>query len=163
MKRYIGTKIVHAEPCTLAEFITKTGKIPTESKEDSSMTKGYLVKYNDGYVSWSPEAPFEEAYRECDSMSFGLALECLKKGMKVTRKGWNGKGMFLWLKPATIIEESWCKDPLLKQLAIENGGTIPALGTICMYTHDSTKRKAILTGWLASQTDMLSDDWELVD
>ena len=37
-----------------------------------------------------------------------------------------------------------------------------ALGTICMYTHDGSGRKAILTGWLASQSDMLSEDWEIV-
>lgn len=41
------------------------------------------------------------------------------------------------------------------------GKAIEATGlpTICMYTHDSTGRKAILTGWLASQSDMLFEDW----
>ena len=47
--------------------------------------------------------------------------------------------------------------------AIENGGTILGLGTICMYTHDGTGRKAILTGWLASQSDMLSEDWIILE
>lgn len=93
------------------------------------------------------------------SMNFGEALELLKQGKKVSRNGWNGKGMFLWLKPAATIKSEWCKDPMLKTLVDENGGEMTALGTICMYTHDSTGRKAILTGWLASQSDMLSDDW----
>lgn len=70
---------------------------------------------------------------------------------------------FLWLKPATEVKAEWCKDPLLRDLAEENGGSILALGTICMYTHDSTGRKAILTGWLASQSDMLLEDWVIVD
>ena len=52
---------------------------------------------------------------------------------------------------------------MLKQAVIENGGTILGLGTICMYTHDSTGRKAILTGWLASQSDMLSEDWIILE
>ena len=95
-------------------------------------------------------------------MDFGKAIEALKQGRKVTRKGWNGKGMFLWLKPAATIKSEWCKDPELKALVDSNGGEMEALGTICMYTHDSTGRKAILTGWLASQSDMLSDDWEIV-
>ena len=95
-------------------------------------------------------------------MNFGQAIEALKTGKKVTRKGWNGKGMFLWLKPAVDVKSEWCKDPMLKQLADDNGGSIPALGTICMYTHDSTGRKAILTGWLASQSDILSDDWMII-
>ncbi len=70
---------------------------------------------------------------------------------------------FLWLKPATVIKAEWCKDPLLHELAESNGGEILGLGTICMFTHDSTGRKAILTGWLASQSDMLSEDWNLVE
>jgi hypothetical protein len=97
------------------------------------------------------------------TMDFGGAIKALKEGHKVARKGWNGKGMFLWLKPATEVKAEWCKDPMLKDLAEENGGSILALGTICMYTHDGTGRKAILTGWLASQSDMLLEDWVIVD
>lgn len=96
-------------------------------------------------------------------MDFGKAIEALKNGQKVTRKGWNGKGMFLWLKPETVVKSEWCKDPLLKELCDKNGGSILALGTICMYTHDSSGRNAILTGWLASQSDMLGEDWEIVE
>ena len=94
-------------------------------------------------------------------MDFGKAIAALKEGKKVTRRGWNGKGMYLWLKPATKIKTEWCRDPELIKLCEENGGEIEALGTICMFTHDSTGRKAILTGWLASQSDMLLEDWEV--
>ena len=96
-------------------------------------------------------------------MDFGKAIELLKAGKKVTRRGWNGKGMFLWLKPGTEIKSEWCKDPVLKELAEQNGGTILGIPTICMFTHDSTGRNAILTGWLASQSDMLLEDWEEVN
>lgn len=96
-------------------------------------------------------------------MTFGEAIEAMKSGKKVARKSWNGKGMFLWLKPAAEVKKEWCKDPFLAELAEKNGGTIPALGTICMYTHDSTGRNAILTGWLASQSDMLLEDWKIID
>ena len=94
-----------------------------------------------------------------DKMNFGDAIAALKQGKKVARKGWNGKGMFLWLKPAATIKSDWCKDPLLKSISDANGGEIEALGTICMKTADNK----ILTGWLASQTDMLSDDWMVVE
>lgn len=97
------------------------------------------------------------------NLDFGGAIKALKEGKKVTRKGWNGKGMFLWLKPETTIKEEWCKDEFLKKLVHENGGEIKGLGTICMYTHDSSGRKAILTGWLASQSDMLSEDWIILE
>jgi len=96
-------------------------------------------------------------------LTFGEAISALKKGFKVTRKGWNGKGMYLWLKPETIVKSEMCSDPELKKICDENGGSILALGTICMYTHDSSGRKAILTGWLASQSDMLSSDWEIIN
>ena len=92
-------------------------------------------------------------------LSFGQALDLLKQGKKVAREGWNGKGMYLWIKPATTIQTQWCKDPLLKAICDNNGGEIEALGTICMYTTNASGRKAILTGWLASQSDMLESDW----
>lgn len=91
-------------------------------------------------------------------MNFGQAIESLKSGKKVRRRGWNGKGMFLWLKPAAIVKAEWCKGPRLKAIADKNGWEIPAHGTICM----TTAQKEILSGWLASQTDMLSEDWEEV-
>lgn len=87
--------------------------------------------------------------------SFGNAIKALKVGMKVYRKGWNGKGMYLWLKPATTVKSEWCKDSRLKEIADANNGEVEALGTICMKTADNK----VLTGWLASQTDMLSEDW----
>lgn len=90
-------------------------------------------------------------------MDFGKAIDALKQGKKVLRKGWNGKGMFLWLKPGVVIKSEWCKDPLLKELADKNGGEIEGLGTICIKTADNK----IITGWLASQTDILAEDWEV--
>ena len=93
-----------------------------------------------------------------DGLTFGQAIEKLKQGKKVARKGWNGKGMFLWLKPAGTIRAEWCKDPMLKVIVEKNGGEIAALGTICMLT----AQNEIVSGWVASQTDMLSEDWEEV-
>jgi hypothetical protein len=94
-----------------------------------------------------------------ENLTFGAAIEALKQGKKVTRDGWNGKGMYLWLKPATTIKAEWCKDTMLKEIVDSNGGEAEALGIICMKTADNK----ILTGWLASQTDMLSEDWLIID
>lgn len=91
--------------------------------------------------------------------SFGQAIGSLKRGCKVARQGWNGKGMWLWLKQETMVKSDWCHDQALKEIADKNGGEIHALGTICMKTADNK----ILTGWLASQTDVLSNDWVLVN
>lgn len=90
---------------------------------------------------------------------FGWAVRQLKAGNRVQRTGWNGKGMYLWLLPAATVKAEWCREPHLKAQAEANGGEIEALGSIRMMTAD----KKVLTGWLASQTDMLSEDWQLAD
>lgn len=96
-------------------------------------------------------------------MDFGKAIEALKAGKKITRAGWNGKGMYLWLKQGITITADMCHDPTLKELATENGGEIVGLPTICAFTRDSCGYKAVQTGWLASQSDILLDDWEVVN
>ena len=65
MKNYIGTKDVQAEPITLGEFINKYKRNPYESdpRIHDNNEQGYLVKYEDGYQSWSPRETFERAYR----------------------------------------------------------------------------------------------------
>lgn len=92
-------------------------------------------------------------------MTFGEAIEALKQGKFVQRVGWNGKGMYLWLLPAAFVKAEWCKEPHLKSLAVANGGEVECLGSIRMLTAD----KKVLTGWLASQTDVLSEDWQIVE
>ena len=102
--------------------------------------------------------------RPVGHMDFGEAIRALKAGHKVARSGWNGHGMYLWLKPAVEVKREWCRDPYLIEAIDKNGGeSIAALGTISMFTHDSTGHKAVLTGWLASQSDMLCEDWYIVD
>lgn len=82
-------------------------------------------------------------------MNFGKALEILKDGGTVARKGWNGKNMFLFL--ATWKEfESDCFKGKLPEIVND---------VICMVTTQNT----IQIGWLASQTDLLSDDWYVID
>lgn len=97
-------------------------------------------------------------FSPAEERDFGWAIRKLKLGRLVRRQGWNGKGMYLWLMPEATVKAEWCREPHLKSLAEANGGEIKALGSIRMLTADGK----ILTGWLASQTDILSEDWELV-
>lgn len=166
MEKYIGTKLINAKPMNRLEYnIFRGWELPSN---ENPKDEGYLVEYVDGgkpnteqyegYVSWSPKDVFEKAYKTNGMFSFGDAILLLKQGQKVARRGWNGKNMFLWLKPSTIVKSDWCKDPILKDISDRNGGYVDALGTICMKTADNK----ILTGWLASQSDILSEDWEIV-
>lgn len=93
-----------------------------------------------------------------EKFGFGTAIEMLKQGKRVAREGWNGKGMYLWLLPAASVKAEWCREGHLKALAEQNGGEVECLGSIRMLTAD----KKVLTGWLASQTDMLAEDWTLL-
>lgn len=93
-------------------------------------------------------------------MDFGEAIRALKKGKKVARGGWNGKGMWLILVPGSANVKPVAGTPYSKAGITEEVQILPHID---MYTTDSTGRRAMLPGWLASQTDMLSEDWVIVD
>lgn len=81
-------------------------------------------------------------------MNFGQAIEALKKGNKVARKGWNGKGIFIELQvPDT---HSKMTHPYIY------------IDTTGLQTDNENAPKSRVP-WLASQTDMLSEDWEVVE
>ena len=90
----------------------------------------------------------------------GWAIAQIKEGKAVQRAGWNGKGMFLFLLPAAenlptkIIHDPGLREVVERELG---GDTFSAYGSIRMFTAD----RKILTGWLASQTDLLAEDWQL--
>ena len=87
------------------------------------------------------------------NFSFSVALDYIKEGKKVAREGWNGKGMFLFL--ADDIEFSTPAD-----LSCVQGMEGDLTGqSIVLKTADNK----FVVGWLASQTDMLADDWNIVE
>lgn len=94
------------------------------------------------------------------TFNFGTALDLLKQGEKVRREGWNGKGMWIALTPGSSFPSEHAKDGhAAKHRAEEIGvGTIDLLPHIDMRAADGS----MVIGWLASQTDMLADDWCLV-
>ncbi len=74
MKKYIGTKQIEAEPMTRGDAWGKhllREKPSTENFDD----KGYHVRYEDGYESWSPAEPFEQAYKVADTFLDRLYIE----------------------------------------------------------------------------------------
>lgn len=150
MKQYIGTKLIEAEPAYRVDGKTvqpTTWPIPEGSKAE----EGYAVRYPDGYMSWSPKAVFEEAYRPTDNLNFGLAIEAAKKGKKISRAGWNGKGQYVQL--ATCISYT---DPAGAVVNAEH----KAIGNQALAFVGTS---GVQLGWLASQADMLADDWTIVE
>ena len=79
-----------------------------------------------------------------NEFDFGNAVNCLKMGKQVARKGWNGKGMYIYRA--------------VMDYQTEEGKTKEFEPCIVMFTAD----KKFQPGWLASQQDILADDWVLV-
>jgi hypothetical protein len=92
-------------------------------------------------------------------MDFGEAIKALKAGARVGRKGWNGKGMWLVLVPGTPAAQLREGTPYRNALGLEECEILPHID---MWTTNADGRRAMLPGWLASQTDMLSDDWGVI-
>jgi hypothetical protein len=84
-------------------------------------------------------------------MNFGRALELLREGKRVSRSGWNGKGMFVFLVPGSTFQVN--RPPLLG--IYPEGTRINYCPHIDMRTADDR-----VVPWLASQTDVLAEDWE---
>ena len=162
MQKYIGTKEIKSMPMSRGEYNKLRGwEVPSDENPND---EGYLIEYADskknhpnfdGYISWSPKNIFEAAYQNIsDGFDFGSAIRFLKQGKKVARKGWNGKGMFLFLvKGSKFIAN---REPLLSIFG--EGEEIDYCPHIDMKTADDK-----IVPWLASQTDVLATDWVLVE
>jgi len=158
MMAYIGVKMVNAIPRTRGQYNKFHGwTVPGDENPDD---EGFIVEYLDGgqantkefegYVSWSPKEVFERAYRPVTGMTFGLALEALKKEHFVQRAGWNGKGLKL-----ALVGKGGCYEHGFSEVS-----NLPYI--VMMYPQDASKTPGAVVPWIASQTDMLADDWTIV-
>ena len=147
MKNYIGVKQILAEPMNLGDYNKFKGWSIPENEDPNK--EGYKVVYSDDYVSWSPKDAFEEAYKETSGLTFGLAVEAAKKGMKVARKGWNGSNMFAYIVPANSY-------PAATKIAKEYWGE--NLVPYRAYWALKTAQEDVAT-WTPSGSDTLAEDW----
>lgn len=86
-------------------------------------------------------------------LTFGEVLALIKLGRKAARAGWNGKGMFVFLVPGSTFLVN--RPPLL--------GIYPEGTEINYRSHvDMKAADGTVVPWVASQTDVLAEDWELV-
>jgi len=165
-KLHYGTKALLALAMTRLDYVTYRGwTLPGDENGDDA---GFLVEYvdgggknhadHDGYISWSPADVFNAAYQPTDAMSFGHALVAMKAGHKVARAGWNGKGMWVAIQAGSTITAAMARGGAAKLRADEGATEFNILPHIDMRTADGSMN----VGWLASQTDMLADDWQVV-
>ena len=97
-------------------------------------------------------------------MDFGDAIRAMKAGKRVARAGWNGKNMWVALTPgsqfpADMARKGHAARHRADEMNAENGLSITLLPHIDMRAADGS----MVVGWLASQTDMLAEDWSVVE
>ena len=172
MEKFIGTKIVQAEPAHRLTFQKLGGPemvvtVEEEKVEDNieaaeamgmdlvRKQEGYKVVYEpDSYESWSPKEVFEAAYRRTDGLSFGLAIEAAKMGKRIARAGWNGKDQYVEL--GTDFQYTCAASDIPRSVGVQHTD-IGSKALVFVGTRGSQ------VGWLASQADMLADDWMIVE
>lgn len=98
-----------------------------------------------------------------ENLNFGQAIEALKQGKRVARQGWNGKGLFIFMQvPAEIHEDVVPKMQSLpdsvKDEFGKRGGSIRYKNQLAMVYPDNT-----IYGWVASPSDVLEEDWVILD
>lgn len=139
--------------------------IPTLEGEMMASAGDWIIRGVKGELYPCKPDIFEATYAPAaiggSGLSFGEALDALKLGARVCRAGWNGKGM--WLAMSGVLggrrvdaDKFW--SPHNEAFARENGGSATVLPCITM----KTATGEIVMGWLASQPDMLTDDWMVV-
>lgn len=135
MKTYIGTKQIEAKPIKLGKYNDHRGWIipPDEDPERD----GFLITYPDGYVSWSPKEAFEAAYRKNGELDFGMALFLLKQGKKIRLPYWS-EDVFLTIQEPD--DNSKMTHPYI--YVTSRFGLVP---------------------WVATQVEMLSEKWSVID
>ena len=133
--KYLGVKIVDAEPMCEFDFLNFSDKGKAIVSSEYINREGYKVVYEDGYTSWSPKEVFEKAYRPITGLTFGLAIEALKQGKKVARTEWIGKDAYLLLthvyeqRPSIVIQNS----------------------------------NDIFDRWLPDETSIFAEDWMIIE
>ena len=112
------------------------------------------------------------------NLNLGQAIEALKQGKRVARQGWNGKDMFIFMRPADELHVAFvakyikslpqsvkdyyyqdCVDENGNLLDLEKNDVVKFTAYLCLKAADGT----IVNGWLATQTDILSEDWTILD
>lgn len=99
-----------------------------------------------------------------NSLTFGAAVAALNEGKRVSRSGWNGKGMFIFKRPGDILPKNFISNvkslpQTVKDFLSAQDRDIFFAPYLCMYAADGS----IVNGWLASQTDILATDWGILE
>lgn len=126
----------------------------------------YIIKgINGEFYACKPEI-FEKTYEKADNslmMNFGNAIEALKQGNVIRRRGWNGKNIYVFKQvPAHIDGEIVPKMQSLpvsaKNLILSTKGSIDYTNQCLIYNKETGRADS----WVPSISDVFAEDWEIV-
>lgn len=166
MKTYICSKVIHAVPTKMVNGVPWPEGLPlpeiSEPQQinehcgctiETRIEDGYMftASKDDKYPQFMTADEFEKICRSAADMTFGDALVALKQGERVARKGWNGKNQYVELACCISYVNS---EQLIVNVDHKNIGNkaLAFVGT-----------SGVQMGWLASQADMLAEDWYIVE
>ena len=140
---------------------TKEGKeFDIRDTDDVAYTFGFVA--SDNWIIATEDNTIELGAEE-HLFGFDTAIRELKRGHFMARKGWNGKGMFIYMTERRVVNAMDESDPVRKEVAgyFYNKGITKTVinGNINL----KTANDCITVGWVPSQEDLLAEDWCFVD
>lgn len=153
--KYIGFRTISAEPMTLREYMNTVGSM--QETGDMLDAQGYIITYSSGVTAWALKEDFELMYMPEDNLPFGTALSLMKHGFKLTRKGWNGKGMFV------VYQKGYpdgipCNKQTAEAWGMQEGDLFRCNPYLQIRCADGSHSM-----WVPSINDCLANDWEVVE
>lgn len=162
-----GQKHVMLKPCTEHEWAEHKGQ-PYPTPEDRP---GYMVKYDDGYISWSPLDVADAAYCPNGRLGFGHALNAIMEGKVATRVKWvhddylaaadidepNYRWITLGAGDSALVPNKFWNASTQAQ-ANKNGGFLAVDPYLIHFNGTS-----VIMGWLPSHEDLIATDWFVAD
>lgn len=158
MQYYVGVTLNRAKPMTRQEYIDLRGwVIPVDENPNDA---GFLVEKLggssnlegfEGFVTWIPADEFNRSHMSSEGLDFGRAVSAIKAGYAIRRRGWNGKGMFVYYVPPGAY-------PARTGIAVEYYGDQPVPYNAYMAIKNVDDS---VSTWVPSVNDVLSEDWEI--
>ncbi len=137
---------------TVSEIVNGKTSITAKTAQDFVYVLGLPASYWNTLQADYDLDKARERLRGGEFMNFSLALEQLKKGKKIYREGWNGKGMFIYYIPANSYRAQ--TDIARKEF----GDTVPYTAYLAMKLQDGQ-----VMPWNAAHIDLLNNDWVVLD
>ncbi|SHO54403.1 DUF2829 domain-containing protein [Vibrio quintilis] len=164
-----GLEGTHLTELTICDPLEKGIQAPYMATNDMVVRHmpepgDYLVLYDDGYVSISPAKAFNDGYLPVRGiagsdylMDFGAAIDFVRSGAKIARKGWNGKGMFVVYQKG-YPEGIPCNKQTAEAWGMNEGDLFKCRPYLQLKTADGSHCM-----WSPSVSDVLGDDWVIVN